>query len=493
MRKRRSARHERRHAMSYKPSQTIVSTPLPKGKGGTTTRLVLGVLCGRTNSMKGYCAVSVERIAWECQRSERMVRYALADLVAWGAISRQRGGQHNVDRYTVNVAWLENQHRSSEASFKIVREARRSAERPDDGAPDRQSIAPLNGATGATHCIPGGQPIAPKQSHEQGARARKGTGEAPTSSPGPPVGSARARTPPATRHTPYIPRNKQAHPREPASLRSGDGARAVARRATPAPARAQTFDIETWSPTPEQLLHLQSVRPDLDPEVIEEQLVAFRVWSRGKGLTFRDDVECVRRLSGFLRQAYAPRRVARPKGSAGAERAAPTKLNGKDRGASPPRKSPAPRRALPLRTVPLHELRSLAEQAGGYLVKCMDNDPERVVLIHPSNITAATECDLEGAYEQSSWATASALRRQINKRAKSEAAAAQPISKRLLHELEKLAERCGRRVEVLGPVHVMVWKGDIIEVNGKPLAAASHLRRLVIEHKRRPSERGVNK
>lgn len=146
------------------------------------------------------------------------------------------------------------------------------------------------------------------------ARARGGAAATPATGATAPVGSARARTPPATQHTPLTPRVEDARPRKPASLRSGDGAPAYAPRATPAPARAQSFDIEAWTPTPEQRAQLQAVRPDLDAEIVAEQVVAFRVWARSQDHPpkFRDAAECMRKLASFLRQTYAPRSKRSP-------------------------------------------------------------------------------------------------------------------------------------------------------------------------------------
>jgi len=51
------------------------------------------------------------------------------------------------------------------------------------------------------------------------------------------------------------------------------------------------------------------------------------------------------------------------------------------------------------------------------------------------------------------------------------------------HELERLAERSGRTLEVVSAERVIVRYGGTIEIDGSTLAAASHLRRKVIEHR----------
>jgi hypothetical protein len=182
---------------------------------------------------------------------------------------------------------------------------------------------------------------------------------------------------------------KHALARERASLRSGARALLTA-RPTPAPAPAQQFDIESWEPTSDELVRLQAVRPDLDAEVIGEQLTAFRVWARSKDLKFRDAAECVRRLAGFVRLAHTPRRAASPKGSAGAERASSAK----------PSKATKNARIEQGHAVSMEELEQLAKQAGGYRITVMDQNPDSLVLMSPDHIAQFGETDPAEAWNR---------------------------------------------------------------------------------------------
>lgn len=206
---------------------------------------------------------------------------------------------------------------------------------------------------------------------EPHGRARDGTGEAPAPSFPVPVGQRAPAHParhPAHRNGRFV---EDARPRKRASLRSGRRP-SLPSGPAPAPAPAQAFDIEEWTPTSEQTITLQTVRPDLDSEIVEEQLVAFRVWARDKRLRFRDRDECLRRFSGFLRLTHVhkpsgAKRAARQKGSAGAERAAPAKPKGKNKRARRSAEKPAPlERASPAKLSEHErgELEQLAESVG---------------------------------------------------------------------------------------------------------------------------------
>jgi hypothetical protein len=152
-------------------------------------------------------------------------------------------------------------------------------------------------------------------------RAREGIGEAPAEASPIPLGQRAPAHParhPAHRNGRFV---EDAHAHGRASLRSGGRALLTA-RPPPAPARAQSFDIEGWEPTPDELVGLQPVRPDLDGDIVVEQVVAFRIWARGKDLKFRDAGECLRRLAGFVRLTHAKKKPAKaakaPRSSAAA-------------------------------------------------------------------------------------------------------------------------------------------------------------------------------
>jgi hypothetical protein len=244
---------------------------------------------------------------------------------------------------------------------------------------------------------------------------------------------------------------KHALARERASLRSGARALLTA-RPTPAPAPAQQFDIESWEPTSDELFRLQAVRPDLDAEVIGEQLTAFRVWARSKALKFRDAAECVRRLAGFVRLAHAPRRVAKPKGSAGAERASSAK----------PSKATKAARTQEGRTVSMEELEQLAKQAGDYRITVLA--PDRLVLTHPSHIAEFGETDpAEAGIKYTPREAARFLQRQAdraraaNGKGKGKSKSERAQSAREFEELEQLAKTADCRIARVARGKVVVY------------------------------------
>jgi hypothetical protein len=322
------------------------------------------------------------------------------------------------------------------------------------------------------------------------ARAREGTVEAPGQSPAGPRGQ-RARSHPA-RHP--------AHPKTPIVVdavpprgraQPGNG-RALGGAPTPAPARAQTFDVEEWIPTPDQLDRLQAVRPDLERQRIEDEVVSFRVWARSKGLKFRDAEECVRRLAGFVRRTHAPRRVAKPKGSAGAERAAPARPASKGKRAAPKQRGRLPGKHQPPQTPPFsrEELEGLAARAGCRLTIV---SADQVDVHSVDRTTGKTVGTLKGMNARE---TAGFLQERIDRRQRRIAAQAnggeapatpiqQALPRRFQHELERLAEAAGGRLQVLSADQVVVNFSDgTMRRTMSTLEAAGYLRRRAMDRKR---------